>query len=110
MSGIFVDRIPFAKILVVLIIVFGLSMGLCGVAFVTYWQGEEMPSRVGPLMSRAMGLDVAVMVLSAGGIAVTGVVWVMAVTVSGFRRKVSQSEKTTGKEDDTKLDKGNPND
>jgi hypothetical protein len=100
-----IDRIPFARILIGLTIVFVLSLGLCGLGFVSSWQGEDMPSRLSPLMSQAWRLDVLVMVLSALGVVVTGVAWVVAAIVGSSLAKASEPQNLFDEGDDTKLDK-----
>ena len=43
MSKPLVDRIPFAKILIGLAILFGLSLGLCGLCMAQIWNGKSVP-------------------------------------------------------------------
>ena len=44
MSKPLVDRIPFAKILIGLAILFGLSLGLCGLSIAQIWNGKKCAS------------------------------------------------------------------
>lgn len=87
MSKPLVDRIPFAKILIGLAIIFGLSLGLCGLGMVVVWNGKSVSGGVGNLLNKAAGYEVLAMVLSAGGILATGILWVVLNLVSSFGRK-----------------------
>jgi len=98
-----VDRIPFAKILIALAIVFILSLGLCGASLVMTMRG--MPASTGQLMDKAAGWDLVVMVLSVLGLVVTGIAWVVAAVVSGSVREVSQPKNPYAVKDDTTLEK-----
>ena len=104
MSKRLVDRIPFAKILIGLTIVFGLSLGLCGVSFVLGWQGK-VPAGMAQLLDRSAGVEILFMVLSALGVVLTGVAWVVAAIVGSSLAKVSEPQKLFDEGDDTKLDK-----
>ena len=87
MSKPLVDRIPFAKILIGLAIVFGLSLGLCGLGMVAVWNGKSVSGGVGNLLNKAAGYEVLAMVLSAGGILATAILWAVLMVVSSFGRK-----------------------
>jgi hypothetical protein len=100
----FVERIPFAKILIGLVLVFLVSLGLCGVSFVLTLQSTNGHSGNGNSLSHAIGYELVVMVLSAAGILVTCIVWIVAVVVGNSREKVSQSQKLFDEADDTKTD------
>ena len=96
-----IDRIPFAKIVAILAIVLGVSLGLCGVtAFLAF------NTRSGGDFLLGFGyLELAAIVLSAVGLALTLVVFVTLWVFGGFSEKVSQPQKLFGEEDDTKIDK-----
>lgn len=82
MSKPLVDRVPFAKILIALAIIFGLSLGLCGLGVVVIWGGKSVPSALGGLLNKTAGYDVLAMVLSAVGLLVTVIVWVVLKVVN----------------------------
>jgi len=101
MSERLVDRIPFAKIVTVLAIVFGVSLGLCGVTFFLSSAGNNAS---GIFVGLGI-LELTAIALSFAGLVLT---LVMLVTLSIFGRfsgKVSQPQKLFGAEDDTKIDK-----
>jgi ABC-type dipeptide/oligopeptide/nickel transport system permease component len=89
MSRALVDRIPFAKIITVLAIAFGVALGMCGVvaAASSQWRGGERA-----LMTIGI-IDLVVMVLSAVGLVVTVIAWVILGITSGFGRKTSDPQK-----------------
>jgi hypothetical protein len=99
MSERLVDRIPFVKIITVLAIVFGISLGLCGVTFLSSGRGSG-----GFLIGFGM-LELAAIVLSAAGLALTLVAFVTLSIFGGFSEKVSQPQKLFDERDDTKFDK-----
>jgi uncharacterized membrane protein len=104
MSKSLAERIPFVKILIVLVIVFALSLGLCGMGFVLDWRGAKVPPAIGRLMGQAVGYELLGMILSAVGILVTVVAWIVAAVVGSFSKKVSQPQNIANDRDDTKLD------
>jgi len=69
-----VDRIPFAKILIGLAILFGLSLGLCGLGIAQIWNGKSVPPGMDRLMNQAAGYDMLAMVLSAAGLLATAII------------------------------------
>jgi membrane protein implicated in regulation of membrane protease activity len=95
------DRIPFAKIVTVLAIVFGVSLGLCGV---TFFLSSGGGSGGGFLVGFGM-LELAAIILSAAGLALILVVFVALSIFEGFSEKVSQPQKLFDEENDTKIDK-----
>ncbi|MGD0892760.1 MAG: hypothetical protein ABR923_14630 [Terracidiphilus sp.] len=104
MSKTFLQRIPFAKILIVLTVVVLLSVGLCGVSAVLYMQGAKGSLAI-QIVQRAIGYELVCGVLSAVGIVVTAATWIVAVVVGNSREKVSQSQDQIPGPDDTKHDK-----
>jgi hypothetical protein len=100
MSERLVDRIPFAKIIAVLAIVLGISLGLCGVTFVLSLGGGRSGLFVGLGM-----LELIAIVVSAIGLALIVVVFVTLSIFGSFSGEVSQPVKLFAEEDDTKTDK-----
>ncbi|MFY9852610.1 MAG: hypothetical protein WAK26_01880 [Terracidiphilus sp.] len=102
MSERLIDRIPFAKIITVLAIVFGISLGLCGVTFVLSMSGD----RGGGGIFVGLGiLELIAIVLSASLLALTLVALVTLAIIGSFSGEVSQPVKLFSEEDDTKIDK-----
>jgi protein-S-isoprenylcysteine O-methyltransferase Ste14 len=93
-----VDRIPFAKIVIGLAIVFLVSLGLCGLTLVL---SEGVSSNFASLGI----VELFAMALSAVGLILTTIVWVTLAAVGSFGKKVSQPQKLFDEGDDTKLDK-----
>jgi hypothetical protein len=98
-----VERIPFAKIVTVLAIVFGISLGLCGVTFVLAsgvggGRGGGFLIGFGILEMVALGVSVA-------GLLLTLLVYVTLSIFGSFGEKVSQPQTLFDAEDDTKIDK-----
>jgi hypothetical protein len=101
MSERLVDRIPFAKIITVLAIVFGISLGLCGVTAVL-----SSGDYIGGSFLNGLGILVAAgILLSAAGLALMVVVFVTLAIFGSFSGEVSQPVKLFAEEDDTKIDK-----
>ena len=101
MSERLIDRIPFAKIITVLAIVFGISLGLCGVTAVLSSGGN-----IGGSFLNGLGILVAAgILLSLAGLVLTCAVWVTLSVFGSFSEKVSQPQKLFDEEDDTKIDK-----
>jgi hypothetical protein len=75
-----VDRIPFTKIVTVLAIAFGVSLGLCGLTFVV-----SSGSHAGPNFFMTLGLiELAAMILSAAGLVLTFIVWIVLAIATSF--------------------------
>jgi len=101
MSERLVDRIPFAKIVTVLAIVFGVSLGLCGVTFALALSGggkDNFLAGFGILELITIGVSLA-------GLLLTLLVFVTLSIFGSFSGKVSQPVKLFDEEDDTKTDK-----
>jgi membrane protein implicated in regulation of membrane protease activity len=101
MSERLVDRIPFAKIVTVLAIVFGISLGLCGVTFIFSSGGG---SGSGFFIGLGM-LELVALGVSMAGLLLTLLVFVTLSIFGGFSEKVSQPQKLVDEGDDTKTDK-----
>jgi ABC-type molybdate transport system permease subunit len=95
-----VDRIPFAKIVIGLVVAFLVSLGLCGLtlAFSGGGGGNSAFANLGIL-------ELVAMAASAAGAFLTVVVWAILSIVGSFGEKVSQPQKLFDEQDDTKLDK-----
>jgi hypothetical protein len=96
MSKPLVDRIPFARIVTVLAIVFGVSLGLCGMTWII---SSGNGSGVGLLIGLGM-LELVAMALSAAGLVLTLVVWVILAAIGSFGKNASQPQKLFGEEDE----------
>ncbi|MGD0631920.1 MAG: hypothetical protein ABR987_21515 [Terracidiphilus sp.] len=93
-----IDRIPFAKIVIGLAVVFVVSLGLCGITAIFSGSGSGAFASLGILELLGMALSGAALIL-------TLIVWVTLAAVGGFRDKVSQPQKLLDEGDDKKLDK-----
>jgi hypothetical protein len=86
MSKSLVNRIPFAKIVVVLAIVFVLSLGTCGLtASLSSNSGSQQNGYVVVMIAGLAGT-----LLSGLGLLVTAVVWVIATVAGNSSRKDSE--------------------
>ena len=95
------DRIPFKKIVTVLAIVFGISLGLCGVTFVVSSGGNNG----GGFLFGLGILELVALGLSLAGLLLTLLVFVTLFVLGSFGVKVSQSPTPSEEEDDTRSDK-----
>jgi len=100
MSERLVDRFPFAKIITVLAIVFGVSLGLCGVTFVVALSGgkDNFLAGFGILELIAMGVSLA-------GLLLTALVFMTLSIFGSSSGKVSQPQELVDERNDTKTDK-----
>lgn len=104
MSKPLVDRIPFAKIVIVLASAFGIALGLCGMNLVLLNLGIGVGHNSGnyfggPLLSTLGIVELAVMVISAVGLVITVAAWVITSAVGGFRRGESEPQQLFNYED-----------
>jgi lysylphosphatidylglycerol synthetase-like protein (DUF2156 family) len=77
------DRVPFVKIIVVLVCAFGIAMGLCGLTAVAAMsRNHALTSVLGPLGV----IEMIVMILSAPGLVLTVVTWVVLSIVDSVKR------------------------
>lgn len=76
---------PFAKIVVVLAIAFGVGLGLCGLSFVAASAGFKSHEEFGIDSFGIAGFSLLVMILSAAGLVPALVAWVVAATVRAWR-------------------------
>lgn len=94
------DRIPFKKIVTVLAIIFGISLGLCGITFLVSSGGGGGGLKVG------LGtLELVALGVSLAGLVLTLLVFVTLSIFGHFGEKVSQSEIFPKDENDTKPNK-----
>jgi hypothetical protein len=93
-----IDRIPFAKIVIGLVIAFFVSLGLCGLTLVLSSGAYNGFATFGIVELVAMALSAACLIL-------TLIVWVTLAAVGSFGEKVSQPQRLFEEGDDTKLDK-----
>jgi len=84
-----VDRIPFAKILIGLVVLFLVSLGMCGLAVVSMGHAGNAHG-VGRVLENTLGFGMIGMVVSFVLIPVTGVIWVVMTVVSRMMRKDSE--------------------
>ncbi|MGA3008890.1 MAG: hypothetical protein ABSD72_01385 [Terracidiphilus sp.] len=96
-----VDQIPFAKIITVLAIIFGISLGLCGVTVVL----SDGGNRGGSFFIGLQMLVIAGILLSLTCLLLTVLAFVTLSILGSFSGKVSQPVRLFAKEDDTKIDK-----
>ena len=94
-----VDRIPFAKFVIVLAVAFGIGLGLCGVdiAFLDRLRGRG--NEFGP-NTFVGGIGFIAMVLSALGFVLTCVVWAVVGVVGAFRDRNSETQRLFEDQDD----------
>ncbi len=84
-----VDRIPFAKILIGFVIVFLVSLGLCGLSVVSMGHAGGAPSG-GGMPEKALVIGIVCMVVSVVGVPLTAVIWVVMTVVSRSMHKDSE--------------------
>jgi hypothetical protein len=100
-----VDRLPFARIVTVLAVAFGVALGLCGLNLAMATGGVfRSAGQVGSSILVGAGLlEVAVLVLSGVGLLLTVVVWVVASAVSGASGNGSEPQRLfEGEKDEDK--------
>jgi hypothetical protein len=93
------DRIPFKKIVTVLAIVFGLSLGLCGVTFAV-----SSGSGGGNFLISFGILELIGIGVSAAGLLLTFLLFVAVSIFSGPSEGTAQPKITPGVKDDTNSD------
>jgi hypothetical protein len=98
-------RISFPKVIAVLAVALGIGVGLCGL---DYWLASRGIGKsteefgVGPLDS----ISLIVMLLSALGLVITTIVWVVAAIVGGFGRNSNDPQKLFDNSDDEQKQSG----
>lgn len=96
------DRSPFAKVVTVLAVAFGIGLGLCGLSAILPSSGEEFHTNWLSLPS------FLVMVLSFLGLVVTLFVWIVASVIGGFSVKNSGPQTLFGNSDEDSNDRDEP--
>jgi hypothetical protein len=69
------NRIPFAKIVVILASIFGIALGLCGLDLVL---AASKVNTLGPVFAFAAVVAAALMALSGIGLVITFILWAIA--------------------------------
>jgi hypothetical protein len=94
------DRSPFAKIVTLLAVAFGIGLGLCGLSVV-------LPSSDTEFHTNWLSLpSLLIMVLSFLGLIVTLLIWIIASAISDFSTKSSDPQTLFGNSDEDSKDKG----
>jgi hypothetical protein len=93
MSRPLVDRIPFAKIVTILAIVFGVALGLCGATLGLANSRSDFIFAKDQFLIPAGIIEIIVMALSAVGLLVTVIAWVVLGITSGFSRSGAEPQK-----------------
>jgi hypothetical protein len=91
----------FAKTTIVMAVAFVIGVGLCGLDYILASNGIGKSTEefgVGPLDN----VSLAVMILSAIGLAITLVLWLVVTVARSFSRKDSEPQKLFDKTDETK--------
>jgi hypothetical protein len=86
MSKPLVDRIPFTKIIVALTAAFGIGLGLCGLDFFLLLRASQTHTQGFGVGSIGV-LSLVVLSLSAIGLVVTTILWVVLAAVGASSRK-----------------------
>jgi predicted metal-binding membrane protein len=86
-----VDRIPFAKILIGLVVIFLISLGMCGLGALSLGHGGRAPSG-GGMPEKALVIGIVCMVVSVVGVPLTAVVWVVMTVASRMMHKDSEPQ------------------
>jgi hypothetical protein len=73
--------------LIGLVIVFSISLGMCGLTVVLVWRGGGLSPGMNRLLNRMAALDMLGMVLSVVGMVVTTIIWVAMSGVNRSNRK-----------------------
>lgn len=100
MSGSGGKGFPFAKIVVVLAVAFGVGAGLCGLSFVVASHGFKSNEEFGVDSLGIAGFSLIVMVLSGGALVLAAVGWVLAAIFGGIGKGKGEPQALFDKEDD----------
>ncbi len=96
-------RISFAKVVVVLAVVFVIGLGLCGLDATVLARFRNLHEEFGP--NTFVGtIGAFALVLSALGLVVTTIAWVLTAVVSGVSGKETVPQKLFGDEEETRHD------
>ncbi len=97
------EKSVFAKVTIFMAVAFVVGVGLCGLDYILASNGIGKSTEefgVGPLD----GLSLAVMILSAIGLAITLVLWLVVTVARSFSHNESEPQKLFDKTDETKHD------
>jgi hypothetical protein len=83
MSERLADRVPFTKIIVVLASAFGIALGLCGLTAIATTSGHNALTSV---LGSLGVIELIVMLLSAAGLVLTVIAWVVLSIIDSVRR------------------------
>ena len=86
-----VDRIPFAKILIGLVVLFLVSLGMCGLTVVSMGHAGNAHG-VGQVLEKMVALGIIGTIVSIVGVPVTAVIWVVMTVVSRAAHKDSDPQ------------------
>ena len=100
MSKPLLDGIPFAKIITVLAIAFGIGLGLCGLDAALLGGLRSPANEFGP-NTIVGGIGAFAMLLSAAALVVTIFIWVVTVVVGSFSHKNSEPQRLLDEKDET---------
>ncbi len=84
MSKPLVDRIPFAKIVTVLAIVFGVAIGMCGLNLLIAVPLGHVPQSASAVIVALMFIEAGGMLLSALGLFAVGALWLILKIAAGL--------------------------
>ncbi len=87
-----VDRIPFAKILIGLVVLFLVSLGMCGLTAVSMAHGGNAHG-VGGVAEKMLVFGIVGTVVSIVGVPLTAVIWVVMTVVSRSMHKEPEPDK-----------------
>jgi hypothetical protein len=87
------ERINFARIIAILAIVFGISLGLCGLNFFVVTSGMGREIGIAPFLGFAGIAELALMALSGIGLVLAAIVWVIASMFGQFNNRNSEPER-----------------
>jgi hypothetical protein len=93
------SRIPFAKIVIVLVVVFVISLGLCGVTLVVALGGNGAHSTVSKVLNAIAPVEMDAMLLAGVGLLVTVITWVV-VAAFGLGREQDEPQRLIDNKDD----------
>jgi hypothetical protein len=100
MSGSGGKGFPFARVVVVLAVAFGVGAGLCGLSFVVAAHGFKSNEEFGVDSLGIAGFSLIVMVLSGGALVLAAVGWVLAAIFGGTGKGNAEPQALPGKADD----------
>jgi len=102
MSQPLIERIPFAKMITLLAIIFGVSLGTCGM---TALVSSRMPNGAALFVFLAI-LELIAALLSAAGLVLTVIMWIVLSAVNSLSRKRSEPQQLFDDSNNGDKDKG----